>query len=358
MLISFVIPVYNAAEYLGLCLTSILKQSYKNLEVIVIDDCSTDNSYQIIEKFQKSDDRVRVFRNAQNSLVGASRNLGIRKAAGNYIWFVDADDWLNSNSIFELVSILKREPGIDLILFGYIEHYSESENEQNVQLPKRIASTEDIFIHFLFLRKGFRSMPFIYVFSRDFLLMNNLEFPEKVYFEDILFTSKAIYYSRKIKVLPEVFYVYNRNNQNAITRSFSKKKILDLLKTYDLLKDFLEGEDVLEKYQAALVIRFLVFGLSRCFKMYFLLPLSERKDLIFRSKLFSFRKSDLMGRLAFNSVLIFLKTLGTDELQLKREYYRNIKYLFWVKNTLIPLKLLMNLSRIYHRLKDSRTSKI
>lgn len=357
MLISIVIPVYNAAEYLNRCLTSILEQSYTDLELILIDDCSTDSSYQIIKNFRKKDSRIKVFRNTENSLVGVSRNIGIIKASGDFIWFVDADDWLDSNSIFELVSTLKQEPELEMILFGYIEHYFCGDNGRNVQLPNVISSKEDPFIYSLLLRKGFRSMPFIYIFSRKFLLINNLKFPEKVYFEDILFTSKAIFYAKKIKILPKALYTYNKKNQNSVTKSFSKKKVLDLLKIYDLLKEFLERENVLEKYKVQLVIRFLVFGLSRCFKMYFVLPVSERKDFAFREKLFSYRKSDLMGQVAFDSVLLLLETFDREELALKREYNRNINYLFWVKNTFLPLVFLIRLSRIYYRLKDFRIPK-
>lgn len=94
MLVTVVVPIYNMAFYLDRCLSSVLKQTYKEIEVILIDDCSTDNSFEIIKNFERRDDRIRVFQNAENSLIGVSRNLGIREANGEFIWFVDADDWI------------------------------------------------------------------------------------------------------------------------------------------------------------------------------------------------------------------------------------------------------------------------
>lgn len=353
MLISLVIPVYNTSKYLEKCLTSILGQSYKNIEVILVDDCSTDNSYEILKRFQDNDNRIQVFKNVKNSLVGVSRNLGIKKASGDYIWFVDSDDWLNPRAIEDLVEIIKEAQETDLVLFGYTEYFSKGKYNVIEKLPKKIPDTENAFAYFLQLRKGFCSMPFAYLFSREFLLTKKTVFPENVYFEDILFIAKAIFYSKNIKIISKSLYAYNRQNESSITQSHSKKKVLDLLKIYDRLKQFLENEEALKKYKSLLIIRFLVFGLPRCFKMYFQLSKKERKDLEFKRELFSYRKSPIMGAKVFNGVGVFIKTLENDEAITKKEYRRNIGYLFWIKNALWPLKALLWVLKIHKKLRST-----
>src|SRR5690554_7984530 len=91
--ISVIIPVYNKAPYLEQCLNSVINQTYKNLEIIIIDDGSTDNSLEICEKYRKKDERIQLI-SQENQGVSVARNKGIQKASGEWIYFLDADDYL------------------------------------------------------------------------------------------------------------------------------------------------------------------------------------------------------------------------------------------------------------------------
>ena len=138
ILISIIIPVYNAERYLKETINSVLKQSYKNFEVIAIDDCSRDQSYQILKQFEKSDARIRVFKNGTNSGVSKTRNIGIEKAKGDWIAFCDSDDvWLEEKLEIEVQHINKNPGKVlfytscyymnnDGILYSYILNAKEN----------------------------------------------------------------------------------------------------------------------------------------------------------------------------------------------------------------------------------------
>ena len=110
-LISIIIPVYNAEKYLLKCLNSVINQTYNNLEIILVDDESTDNSSKIYNEFAKNDNRIKIF-HQKNKGVSSARNCGIDKARGKYIAFIDPDDEIESN--MEMIQLLKDAPDVEL----------------------------------------------------------------------------------------------------------------------------------------------------------------------------------------------------------------------------------------------------
>ena len=113
--VSIIIPVYNVEPYLDQCLESVIKQTYKNLEIIIINDGSTDNSVSIIKKYQKIDQRIIFINNYKNEGLGVTRNIGIRISTGEYLYCVDSDDWLELNAIELLVKRIE-ETDADFVI--------------------------------------------------------------------------------------------------------------------------------------------------------------------------------------------------------------------------------------------------
>lgn len=105
-MISVIIPIYNMEKYLDRCINSITEQSYKNIEILLINDGSTDNSLKICKKFQKEDERIKFF-SMNHQGVSIARNLGIEKAKGKYIMFIDSDDWIEKDTIKTLYENIK-----------------------------------------------------------------------------------------------------------------------------------------------------------------------------------------------------------------------------------------------------------
>lgn len=121
-LISVIIPVYNVQDYLKVCLDSVCGQTYKNIEIIVVDDGSTDESNKICRTYQGKDNRIRLIEKENGGLVSA-RKAGIREAKGRYIAFVDADDWIDADFVEKIVPYITGEDTADIVMFGCIEEY-------------------------------------------------------------------------------------------------------------------------------------------------------------------------------------------------------------------------------------------
>ena len=115
---SIIVPVYNVEKYLVNCLDSIINQTYKNFEIIIINDGSTDNSYSILENYaQNYPNLIRVF-SKENGGLGSARNLGIQKAVGRFLWFIDSDDWIEVDALFKLYNVLKNND-FNVLVFDF-----------------------------------------------------------------------------------------------------------------------------------------------------------------------------------------------------------------------------------------------
>ena len=126
-LVSVIVNVYNCREYLPTSLESVRQQTYKNLEVILVDDCSTDGSGEFCDEFSKQDDRFRVIHHPHNTGVSGPRNTGLRESKGEYIYFMDSDDYIHERAIEKLVDALEKT-GLDLAVFDFARTHSLTED--------------------------------------------------------------------------------------------------------------------------------------------------------------------------------------------------------------------------------------
>ena len=116
-LITIAVAVYNAEKYLRDCMDSVVNQTYQNLEIICVNDCSTDKSLEILEEYAAKDRRIKIITNSQNSGLGVTRNVGIDAAHGEYVLFIDSDDWLDLTACEKLLSKAK-ENNSDIVFFS------------------------------------------------------------------------------------------------------------------------------------------------------------------------------------------------------------------------------------------------
>lgn len=186
--ISLIIPVYNTEKYLPECLDSCINQSLTDIEIICIDDCSSDSSFDILTTYQNKDKRIRVFRQEKNQRQGAARNRGISEALGEYVWFVDSDDFLDKNACQLLYDIAKENEAEILCFEGisfkdlngrqFIESSYFTDWPKNVNLSPRTS--------YQGLKGYFSVSPCIYITKRDYL--RNFKFRTDCYYEDTDFT--------------------------------------------------------------------------------------------------------------------------------------------------------------------------
>lgn len=196
--ISVIIPVFNAEKYLVQCLDSIINQSFKNLEIICINDGSTDKSLNILEEYSKKDKRIKII-NISNHGQGYARNIGIKKANGRYISFVDADDFLDLNS-YEILHEFIINNKLDALFFQLINYIDTSGNFIETDLYNHVCFKKN---NLIFSPEEYEKVlfnipvcPVSKIYKTDFLRKNNIYFLEDVIFEDNVFFTMFILMQR------------------------------------------------------------------------------------------------------------------------------------------------------------------
>ena len=231
--ISVIIPVYKVEKYLYQCIDSILSQTYKNIEVILVDDGSPDNSPKICDDYASQDSRVKVIHKSNGGLSDA-RNVGLEAATGDYIIFVDSDDyWKDSNVLKSLYNILEdNQFKLDFINFN-CNYYYQDDNRLRPwpKYPETVINgkTGKEIIVGLISHGIFPMSACMKLIQRDFLISNNIKFIKGIVSEDIPWFLEILSKSRAFKFVNEYLYVYRKQVEGTISSSFSEKKYNDLL---------------------------------------------------------------------------------------------------------------------------------
>jgi glycosyltransferase involved in cell wall biosynthesis len=227
-LISIIVPIYNSEKYLGECLESILNQEYINLEVILINDGSTDNSIDICNHYKGVDNRVVVV-DVVNSGVSAARNLGIRIATGDYIGFVDSDDYINPNMFSTLMSKIEHDDS-DICVMAYYT-INQKESEIFSKFINQIDGKEAL-RELLLLR--FPSSLWAYLYKKEFIKNTNLD--ESIhFFEDFAFNVNILSSVRNVSICYDKLYTY-RINLESINHQYINDKKMTCLDIYPKIK--------------------------------------------------------------------------------------------------------------------------
>lgn len=219
-LFSIIVPVYNVEKYLDKCLASILRQTFKNFECIIIDDGSPDNSNAIIDKYVKLDERFKVL-HQQNMGVSAARNAGLAIAQGDYIAFVDSDDYI-SNEYLEKFALKIANTDADIVICGFIEVLKDSQKTVCFEAPSTEVIKHNI------LADIWPSYPWNKCYKK--YLFENIRFPVGKIFEDLLTIPELCLSAKTIVCIPDKLYYYNRQNLNSITSNLSTEKRYDVFK--------------------------------------------------------------------------------------------------------------------------------
>lgn len=246
-LISIIIPVYNAEKYLSRCLDSVVNQTYKKLEIIVVDDGSTDNSRKILEKYKKRDNRI-VLLYKDNGGQSSARNIGLKRAKGEYIGFVDSDDYIVDN-MYEFLKNMIEQYHADIAMCDYTRKKIKLNKGWN---EKKIVQYRDEDISMLFYRlRGEKS--FYSVWNRLYRkkLLLEINFIEGKTTEDVLFTYDVYKKASKVVYSSLKKYMYY-SNQTGITRNMLCEKDFSLLEIWD---EIVKREQGMKFYDAAVLNR-------------------------------------------------------------------------------------------------------
>tara|TARA_R110001599_G_scaffold262231_1_gene462693 strand:+ start:6990 stop:7964 length:975 start_codon:yes stop_codon:yes gene_type:complete len=232
-LVSVIVPVYNSERYLQDCINSILEQTYRNIELIIVNDGSTDSSLKILKDFEARDCRVKII-DKENAGVSAARNEGIAAARGMYIGFVDSDDVIKQDLYEKLVKILSDSTAQCAVLSSY----TMNENDEGELKKSDIVTSQEAINRLLKLK--FPTSLWAYLYKKE--VIEYIRLKEDVhFFEDFEFNLRALMRCRSILLCPEKLYNY-RKNESSINSQGASAKRLTCLSVSKYVRKELEGE--------------------------------------------------------------------------------------------------------------------
>lgn len=245
--LSIIVPVFNCEQYLSRCLDSILIQSYKNYEIILIDDGSSDDSGKICDEYSKKDKRIKVI-HKENAGVSKARNDGITNSIGRYICFLDSDDYISGNYFDEVFAILEKYKDVELINFGF---YSDVDDLKFNNLSSDLIKyDEKYYSNIEEIRNDFVNLwdnSMLYniwnkIYLREIINKNNICFPDYFWGEDVKFNRAYLDSISSMYNSKKCFYHYIREREGAVTKKY-KPEIFDIRK-----EEFKEFNDYFDKW--------------------------------------------------------------------------------------------------------------
>ena len=243
---SVIIPVYNVEKYINRCLKSILSQRYNDLEIILIDNGSTDRSGSICDIYANEDANISVY-HIENHGVGSARNFGLSKARGEFIYFVDSDDYLVGNLFAEFED--KLTPDLDLLVFSYYNSFEQEMTEKNRK--KKILPYNGSYDKYDFSKifKDLFLSDMLYtvwnkLYRREFLIENNISFEKYELGEDVRFNLNAYRNVNKVYLSQDSYYVYVIGRKGSAMSSYNPKRLQYQLQELELVDSLLKDWNI------------------------------------------------------------------------------------------------------------------
>lgn len=328
--ISVVVPVFNVEKYLSECLDSIINQTFKDIEILCINDGSTDNSLNILNKYMEIDNRIKII-NQENSGLGASRNRGMELAKGKYIFFIDSDDYIELNTLMELYEICENKE-LDFVICQ-VKNYDEENGEfftsDYFDMPILSKTVQDNVFNY---KDVSNILPNINVvawnklYNLNFIKKSGARFSEDLIFEDNVFFWNLLFSAARIYFYQKYLYIYRRR-VSSITSSGSKN-LIDTIEIHNQIFDVFKKYGVFEAYEKFLFnkkVSLIFIRFEEISEEYKELFFSEmKKDWILMVQ--EYGKEKILNLLDERTSAILnnvLESEGYVELLLKNEIYHN-----------------------------------
>lgn len=244
--ISIIVPIYNAEKYIKICLDSLINQTKKELEFILINDGSTDNTEKIIKKYK--DPRIKYYKN-KNQGIGKTRNFGIEKSTGKYIMFLDSDDSLEKNACELLFNeVLERK--IDLLVFGFSKCSNITKTEEILPSFSSTSLKKDPS-----LITSINLSPWNKIYKTSLIKNNNIRFIEDLKYEDVPFVIMALDKAKNISKLDKCLYNYVIHGNSETT--IRDERVFDILRIIDIIRIYFQDKDYIQEELKKLIVRMI-----------------------------------------------------------------------------------------------------
>lgn len=282
--VSIILPVYNVENYLDRCMNSIINQTFTNIEIIAINDGSTDGSLKILKKYSSKDKRISII-DKKNTGVSDCRNIGIYKCSGDYIIFVDSDDWIDINMVEKMLNEAQKNNS-DVVMCSYISEFKNNSKEKEINTDgKLIYEQNDLRdLHRrlvgpinseLSKPQSLDSLGTVWgkLYKSSLIKKNNYKFislKEIGSAEDTLFNIYVFKDINRLSFIDKPYYHYWKNNNNSITTQYNPNLIYQWTNLFYYMKEFIDinklGEDFLQALNNRISTCVLGLGLNECSK--------------------------------------------------------------------------------------------
>lgn len=313
-LLSIIVPVYNVENTLDKCIKSIVYQTYNNIEIILVDDGSTDSSRKICKKWTENDGRIKLTPPKMNEGLAEARNIGIRYSNGTYLAFVDSDDFLEPNAYELMVNIMEQDNS-DIVICNFW-NYREDGKIREKAYNMLDYCTSNVLIQTVMERLP--TTAWCKILKREIMQPvtggKAIWFPKGRRYEDTVVSFKQILAAQKISVVSKPLYYYVQSN-STITAKPKSSDYLDIIKNMDELQCLLK-EKVPENLLACYICSSLIYALQLCYRVNNT-PVIEKQKIIRQIKIIS-RKFTLIDAMKGKKVLkLLLCKIGTINMMVK-----------------------------------------
>jgi len=250
--ISVIVPIYNVAEYLETCITSIIEQTYKNIEIILVDDGSTDDCGEICDRWGEKDSRIVVVHKENGGLADA-RNAGLKVAKGDYIGFVDSDDWIHPEMYERMLEAIENN-NCKVAMTRFETKYNANEPDSGEYTNSTFLMSGHDIVNSIVFKEGKIPITYsVWKFLYDYRLVEKKEFPYGRYYEDVIYSVTTLWSQEKVVIVDAPLYYY-RLRANSITGvQIKQKHVSDMLVYADFLLDFYRQNGTSEENRKARV---------------------------------------------------------------------------------------------------------
>jgi glycosyltransferase involved in cell wall biosynthesis len=240
--ISIIIPVYGVEHYIERCCVSVFEQTNKNFELIFVNDCSRDNSekilLEVIERYAHLNISINIIKHEVNKGISATRETGLNAAQGEYILYIDSDDYIAPNML-ELLANRAHESNADIV---YCDYY-DLKNDELIYQKQSLSVTEPLLMTAAMLRSEIVWTPWNKIFKKSLATANNIHWPVNINVgEDLVVMAKLFAYAKKIEYVDEALYIYNRDNVNSYINSWSVSSCQQSIKAVENVDAFFNHE--------------------------------------------------------------------------------------------------------------------
>ena len=319
-LISVIIPVYNVEEYLRECIESVLNQTFRDFEIILVDDGSTDSSGDICDEYVEKDERVTVI-HQKNGGLSVARNTGLSEANGKYVYFLDSDDYISENALATLLNIAENDSS-DIVFFDAVSFADTDDftvNQNYIRKNKYLTDKGyDVFVSLTKAKEFHSAVPLLFI-NKEFLLAANISFIPGILYEDMVFTYQIFCSAGTVSQCSRALYHRRYRKDSIMTSAKSKKHFDGCVAVYNHNTEFTKNltlENISAAYEFVSRCAFNIFNvyekLSKADKKSCKSELKKAKKDIIKNKAFGNKalKMRCYGKAFWFIYKVFEKTVG------------------------------------------------